>query len=69
MTNLPDTLRGLVAARLDALSSDERAVVQDAAVLGRREPVEGAPARWRTRSAATSTSVAPSPSWSTKRSS
>jgi len=39
MTNLPDTLRGLVAARLDALSSDERAVVQDAAVLGRREPV------------------------------
>ncbi|MDQ6698540.1 MAG: AAA family ATPase [Actinomycetota bacterium] len=39
MTDLPDTLRGLVAARLDALTSDERAVVQDAAVLGRREPV------------------------------
>lgn len=38
-TRLPDTLRGLVAARLDGLSVDERTVVQDAAVLGRRSSV------------------------------
>ncbi|MEY2465237.1 MAG: hypothetical protein QOH64_3375, partial [Acidimicrobiaceae bacterium] len=36
---LPHTLRGLVAARLDALTSDERCVLEDAAVLGRRGPV------------------------------
>jgi len=36
---LPDTLRGLVAARIDALTPEERAVLQDAAVLGRRAPV------------------------------
>lgn len=36
---LPDTLRGLVAARLDGLNADERTVVQDAAVLGRRGTV------------------------------
>ncbi|MDQ1395477.1 MAG: hypothetical protein QOG64_736, partial [Acidimicrobiaceae bacterium] len=33
---LPATLRGLVAARLDALSSPERALLDDAAVVGRR---------------------------------
>ena len=32
---LPATLRGLVAARLDTLSPDERAVIEDAAVVGR----------------------------------
>ncbi|MEA3020342.1 MAG: hypothetical protein QOI47_1866, partial [Actinomycetota bacterium] len=36
---LPATLRGLVAARLDALPSGERAVLEDAAVLGRRGPL------------------------------
>jgi class 3 adenylate cyclase/tetratricopeptide (TPR) repeat protein len=38
---LPDTLRGLVAARLDALPPDERALLDDAAVLGRAGPVGG----------------------------
>jgi class 3 adenylate cyclase/predicted ATPase len=37
---LPDTLRGLVAARLDALTADERVVLDHAAVLGARGPVE-----------------------------
>lgn len=36
---LPDTLRGIVAARLDALDPDERAVLTDAAVIGRRAPL------------------------------
>ncbi len=36
---LPDTLRGIVAARLDALDADERAVLTDAAVIGRRGPI------------------------------
>jgi class 3 adenylate cyclase/tetratricopeptide (TPR) repeat protein len=36
LTALPDTLRGLVAARLDGLTPDERTVLTDAAVLGRR---------------------------------
>lgn len=40
LTALPDTLRGLVAARLDNLGPDERAVVDDASVLGRRGKVE-----------------------------
>ena len=39
MPVLPATLRGLVAARLDALPVSERAVLDDAAVLGRRAPV------------------------------
>jgi class 3 adenylate cyclase/tetratricopeptide (TPR) repeat protein len=39
VSTLPATLRGLVAARLDALPSGERAVLDDAAVLGRRGPV------------------------------
>ncbi len=33
---LPSTLRGLVAARLDALSPGDRKILDDAAVLGRR---------------------------------
>ncbi|MBI2708881.1 MAG: AAA family ATPase [Actinobacteria bacterium] len=36
---LPDALRGLVAARLDGLDADERAVLTDAAVVGRHGPV------------------------------
>ncbi|MEY2448889.1 MAG: hypothetical protein QOH79_2365, partial [Acidimicrobiaceae bacterium] len=39
-TDLPDTLRGLVAARLDGLSHDERRTLDDAAVIGRRGPTE-----------------------------
>ncbi len=40
LTALPDTLRGLVAARLDNLGPDERAVIDDASVLGRTGKVE-----------------------------
>ena len=39
VTELPDTLRGLVAARLDGLPPEERRVLDDCAVLGRRGPV------------------------------
>jgi class 3 adenylate cyclase/tetratricopeptide (TPR) repeat protein len=39
LDELPDTLRGLVAARLDGLPADERRVLDDCAVLGRRGPV------------------------------
>jgi class 3 adenylate cyclase/tetratricopeptide (TPR) repeat protein len=39
LVELPDTLRGLVAARLDGLSTDERRVLDDCAVLGRRGPM------------------------------
>ncbi|MCP3938672.1 MAG: AAA family ATPase [Actinomycetia bacterium] len=39
LKQLPDTLRGLVAARLDALDPDERSMVDDAAVVGRSGPV------------------------------
>ncbi|MGH9187924.1 MAG: adenylate/guanylate cyclase domain-containing protein, partial [Acidimicrobiales bacterium] len=38
---LPHTLRGLVAARLDALPVPERQMLEDAALLGRRGTVEG----------------------------
>ncbi|MGH9246650.1 MAG: adenylate/guanylate cyclase domain-containing protein [Acidimicrobiales bacterium] len=41
LTELPDTLRGLVAARLDGLTTDERRVLADAAVLGRRGELVG----------------------------
>lgn len=34
VAELPDTLRGLVAARLDGLDPDEQAVIEDAAVWG-----------------------------------
>src|SRR5436190_7563284 len=37
---LPDTLRGLVAARLDGLTPEERLTLVDAAVMGRRGAVE-----------------------------
>jgi tetratricopeptide (TPR) repeat protein len=37
---LPDTLRGLVAARLDGLTPEERVVLEDAAVLGAGGRVE-----------------------------
>jgi class 3 adenylate cyclase/tetratricopeptide (TPR) repeat protein len=36
--DLPDTLRGLVAARIDGLSDHERATLEDAAVWGRSGP-------------------------------
>jgi class 3 adenylate cyclase/tetratricopeptide (TPR) repeat protein len=39
LAELPDTLRGLVAARLDGLSAEERRVLEDCAVLGRRGPL------------------------------
>ncbi len=39
IVELPDTLRGLVAARLDGLTADERRVLDDCAVLGRRGPM------------------------------
>jgi class 3 adenylate cyclase/tetratricopeptide (TPR) repeat protein len=39
LVELPDTLRGLVAARLDGLTPDERRVLEDCAVLGRRGAV------------------------------
>jgi len=38
---LPDTLRGLVAARLDDLSPGVRSVLQDASVIGHRGPMAG----------------------------
>lgn len=38
--SLPETLRGLVAARLDGLSRSERRVLDDAAVYGRDGPVD-----------------------------
>jgi class 3 adenylate cyclase/tetratricopeptide (TPR) repeat protein len=48
---LPETLQGIVAARLDGLSADEKAVLQDASVIGkvfwtgalRRDEKEAAP--------------------------
>ena len=39
LVELPDTLRGLVAARLDGLTAEERRVLDDCAVLGRRGPM------------------------------
>ncbi|MDH3293602.1 MAG: AAA family ATPase, partial [Acidimicrobiia bacterium] len=39
--DLPDTLRGIIAARLDALDPAERALVEDAAVLGRYGSLPG----------------------------
>jgi class 3 adenylate cyclase/tetratricopeptide (TPR) repeat protein len=41
LRRLPETLRGLLAARIDALDADQRAVVQDASVFGTRGVVEG----------------------------
>ncbi|MFN8039575.1 MAG: adenylate/guanylate cyclase domain-containing protein [Acidimicrobiales bacterium] len=39
LADLPDTLRGLVSARIDGLAPVERATVEDAAVWGRSGPV------------------------------
>ena len=39
-TDLPDTLRGVVAARLDGLTPDEQLVVEDASVWGSSGPLE-----------------------------
>lgn len=36
LAGLPDTLRGLIQARIDALTPNERFVLEDAAILGRR---------------------------------
>jgi len=36
LAGLPDNLRGLIQARLDALTVEERALLEDAAILGRR---------------------------------
>lgn len=38
---LPATLRGLVAARIDALDRADRSTLEDASVVGRRGPVDG----------------------------
>jgi class 3 adenylate cyclase/tetratricopeptide (TPR) repeat protein len=38
---LPDTLRGLVAARLDDVDPEARTVLQDASVIGQRGPIAG----------------------------
>ncbi len=40
-SELPATLRGIIAARLDALESAERGLLEDAAVLGRTGPIDG----------------------------
>jgi tetratricopeptide (TPR) repeat protein len=58
LTGLPDTLRGLVVARLDALDADERAVVEDAAVLGRTGPLEALELMGKVRRSAESVSTA-----------
>lgn len=41
VAELPSTLRGLVAARLDSLNAHERSMVDNAAVIGRSGPVYG----------------------------
>jgi tetratricopeptide (TPR) repeat protein len=46
---LPATRRGLVAARLDALTPTTRAVLEDAAVIGRTAPIETLDALARAR--------------------
>ncbi len=35
ITDLPETIQGIIAARLDALSPDQKSLIQDAAVIGR----------------------------------
>lgn len=63
---LPDTLRALVAARLDDLTADQRAVLQDASVIGQRGPMMGLREMGR-QSIRASTSTPPSPpSWPTR---
>jgi class 3 adenylate cyclase len=52
LSELPDTVQGIIAARLDALSEDEKLLLQDAAVVGKIfwlgavEAVGGVP-RWQ----------------------
>ena len=46
---LPATLRGLVAARLDALGGEERSVLEDAAVIGRSGSITALTALSRSR--------------------
>lgn len=41
LASLPDTLRGIISARLDALDSQARTVLEAAAVLGRSGPIDG----------------------------
>ncbi len=41
LDELPDTLRGIVAARLDSLAPEERGLLEDASVLGRTGTVVG----------------------------
>ncbi len=41
VAQLPDTLRGTIAARLDALDTGARLLLDEAAVLGRAGPIEG----------------------------
>lgn len=41
LDELPDTLRGIVAARLDSLDSSQRALIEDASVLGRSGSIDG----------------------------
>ncbi len=41
LTDLPDTLRGIIAARLDSLDSQQRGIIEAAAVLGRTGPING----------------------------
>ena len=35
ITDLPESIQGIIAARLDTLSADEKSLIQDAAVIGR----------------------------------
>ncbi len=52
LRDLPATLHGLVAARLDALEPSERSMLEDCAVVGGTGSVErGARARWTQRRA------------------
>ncbi len=41
LDELPDTLRGIVAARLDSLEPSQRSLIEDASVLGRSGSVQG----------------------------
>lgn len=50
-SDLPATLRGLVAARLDALTAAERATLEDAAVVGHNGPLAALDALARSRGA------------------
>ncbi len=51
-TTLPATLRALIASRLDALKTDDRGVLEDAAVVGRLGPLAVLETLGRSRGAA-----------------